>query len=54
MLELTVEGSVDEIIKMASRYTVLNVLSREQDLEEVFLTYYAGPTPDAAEPETDA
>ena len=50
MLELTVEGSVDEIIKLASRYTVLNILSREQDLEEVFLTYYAGPSAD----ETDA
>lgn len=49
MLELTVEGSVDEIIKLASRYTVLNVLSREQDLEEVFLTYYAGPSADETE-----
>ena len=49
MLELTVEGSVDEIIKLASRYTVLNVLSREQDLEEVFLTYYAGPSSDEAD-----
>ena len=43
VLGLTVEGSVDDIIKLASRYTVLNVLSREQDLEEVFLTYYAAP-----------
>ena len=52
MVELTVEGSVDDIIKLASRYTVLNVLSREQDLEEVFLTYYAAPEPEAeAEPE---
>jgi ABC-2 type transport system ATP-binding protein len=42
-LNLTVEGSVDDIIKTASRYTVLNVLSREQDLEQVFLTYYADP-----------
>ena len=43
---LTVEGSVDDIVKLASRYTVLNVVSREQDLEEVFLTYYAGPSAD--------
>jgi ABC-2 type transport system ATP-binding protein len=46
VLSLTVEGSVDDIIKLASRYTVLNVLSREQDLEEVFLTYYAAPMPE--------
>jgi len=49
ILNLTVEGSVDEIIKLASRYTVLNVLSREQDLEEVFLTYYSGPSQDEAD-----
>jgi ABC-2 type transport system ATP-binding protein len=46
ILHLTVEGSVDDIIKLASRYTVLNVVSREQDLEEVFLTYYAAAEPD--------
>ena len=46
IVELTVEGSVDDIVKLASRYTVLNVLSREQDLEEVFLTYYAASEPD--------
>jgi ABC-2 type transport system ATP-binding protein len=55
ILELTVEGSVDDIIKLASRYTVLNVLSREQDLEEVFLTYYAAPEPDEqADPPDEA
>ena len=41
VLDLTVEGSLDDIVKVASRYTVLNIVSREQDLEEVFLTYYA-------------
>ncbi|HKZ75720.1 MAG TPA: ABC transporter ATP-binding protein [Actinomycetota bacterium] len=50
VLQLTVEGSVDDIIKLASRYTVLNVLSREQDLEEVFLTYYAVPESEADAP----
>jgi hypothetical protein len=30
-------------VKLASRFTVLNIVSREQDLEEVFLTYYAAP-----------
>jgi ABC-2 type transport system ATP-binding protein len=50
MLELVVEGSVDDIIKVASRYRVDNVISREQDLEEVFLTYYADGTDDDASP----
>jgi ABC-2 type transport system ATP-binding protein len=52
VLDLTVEGSVDEIVKLASRFTVLNVVSREQDLEEVFLTYYAVPETEP-EPETE-
>jgi ABC-2 type transport system ATP-binding protein len=46
ILGLTVEGSVDDIVKLASRFTVLNIVSREQDLEEVFLTYYAAPEPE--------
>jgi ABC-2 type transport system ATP-binding protein len=55
VLDLTVEGSVDEIVKLASRFTVLNVVSREQDLEEVFLTYYAVPeTQTETEPEPEA
>jgi ABC-2 type transport system ATP-binding protein len=53
VLSLTVEGSVDDIIKLASRYTVLNVLSREQDLEEVFLAYYAASPPEDAAPGGD-
>jgi ABC-2 type transport system ATP-binding protein len=52
ILDLTVEGSVDDIVKLASRFTVLNVVSREQDLEEVFLTYYAAPEPEP-EPESE-
>ena len=43
MLELVVEGMVDDIIKVASRYRVENVISREQDLEEVF-DYLLEPT----------
>ncbi len=52
MLELVVEGMVDDIIKVASRYRVENVISREQDLEEVFLTYYHDGTDEAAPPPT--
>ncbi|HEY4767756.1 MAG TPA: ABC transporter ATP-binding protein [Candidatus Limnocylindria bacterium] len=52
MLELVIEGMVDDIIKVASRYRVENVISREQDLEEVFLTYYHDGTDEAATPPT--
>ncbi len=33
-------GSVDSLMKMASRYEVTNIISQEPDLEEIFLTYY--------------
>ncbi|AOW92640.1 ABC transporter [Rhodococcus sp. WMMA185] len=34
------EGSVNDILKAAMAHEVLNLNSRESDLEEVFLTYY--------------
>jgi ABC-2 type transport system ATP-binding protein len=37
-----VTGSVDAVIKLASRYEVLDLISHEPDLEEVFLAYYSG------------
>lgn len=37
-----VVGSVDELIKAASRFEVTNVVSHEADLEELFLRYYRG------------
>jgi ABC-2 type transport system ATP-binding protein len=33
---------VDAVIKAASRYEVLDIISHEPDLEEVFLAYYSG------------
>ena len=39
-LKCTVAGSVDELIKAASRFEVLNISSHEPDLEDIFLDYY--------------
>lgn len=36
----TVVGSLDAVIKAASRFTVTDVISHEPGLEEVFLNYY--------------
>ena len=41
-LNLRVTGPVDEVIKAAARYEILNLTSQEGDLEEVFLDYYRG------------
>lgn len=35
-------GSVDELIKAAAVFEVVNVVSHEADLEELFLAYYRG------------
>jgi ABC-2 type transport system ATP-binding protein len=37
-----VTGSMDAVIKAAARYEVLDLISHEPDLEEVFLAYYSG------------
>ena len=47
VLVLSVRGDMDEVIKKASQYEVVNVSTRSGELEEVFLSYYAG-THDAA------
>lgn len=36
----TIEGSVDALIKAAARFELLNIISHEPDLEEIFLAYY--------------
>jgi beta-exotoxin I transport system ATP-binding protein len=41
VLRLRVQGSVDPVIKVASRFEVLDIMSHEPSLEEIFLTYYA-------------
>ncbi len=42
-LSCNVTGSVDSLIKLAARYTVVNIQSGHPALEEVFLTYYSQP-----------
>ena len=42
-LSCNVTGSVDSLIKLAARYTVVNIQSGHPGLEEVFLTYYSQP-----------
>ena len=39
-LRCTVAGSVDELVKAAARFEVLNISSNEPDLEDIFLDYY--------------
>jgi ABC-2 type transport system ATP-binding protein len=40
VISVVVEGSVDRVIKAASRLEVLRVVTHETDLEDVFLGYY--------------
>ena len=42
MLRCTVVGSLDALIKAAARFEVVNVISHEPSLEEIFLAYYSG------------
>jgi ABC-2 type transport system ATP-binding protein len=40
IVQCTVEGSVDALIKAAAQFEVVNIVSHQPDLEEIFLTYY--------------
>jgi len=40
ILSCTVSGSLDAVIKAAAKFTVNNIISREPNLEDIFLTYY--------------
>jgi ABC-2 type transport system ATP-binding protein len=39
-LRCTVSGSLDAVIKAAAQFTVLNVITEEPHLEEIFLAFY--------------
>ena len=41
-LRLTIQGDLDALIKMAARYQVASLVSREPSLEDVFLRFYQG------------
>ena len=45
---LTVQGSMDEVVKEAARHDVITVSTRAGELEEVFLSYYAGANDNAS------
>ena len=42
-LRITLAGPIDPVVKALARYEVLDLQSREPSLEEIFLTFYAGP-----------
>ncbi len=42
VLAVTVSGSLDTVIKEAANYDVVSISTRDSELEEVFLSYYAG------------
>ncbi len=48
VLRCTVIGTLDALIKTAARFQVVNVISREPSLEEIFLAYYSGGESHAA------
>jgi ABC-2 type transport system ATP-binding protein len=48
VVRCAVEGSVDALIKAAAGYELVNLVSHEPDLEEIFLAYYRRGAPDAA------
>ena len=40
VVRCAITGTVDAVIKAAAKHEVVNVISHEPDLEEVFLAYY--------------
>jgi ABC-2 type transport system ATP-binding protein len=42
VLTCSVVGSLDALVKAASKYEVINIISHEPTLEEIFMTYYNG------------
>ena len=42
VVRLTVEGTLDSVIKLASQYEVVSLATDKGDLDEVFLSYYEG------------
>ena len=39
-LTCNVTGSLDALVKVAAQFEVVNIISHEPTLEEIFLTYY--------------
>jgi ABC-2 type transport system ATP-binding protein len=49
VLQCSVEGSVNALIKAAAQFEVVNIVSHQPDLEEIFLRYYGQKEQHAAE-----
>ena len=47
VVRCTVSGSVDAVVKAAARHEVLDLVSHDPSLEQVFLAYYTGESGDA-------
>ena len=43
-VRLVVQGDVDALIKLAARYPLVNIVSQEPSLEDIFLRYYRDGT----------
>ena len=41
LLTCTVVGSLDALVKTAARFEVVNIISHEASLEDIFMTYYS-------------
>ena len=39
-LRIIIQGDIDPLIKLAAQYPVVNIVSQEPSLEEIFLRYY--------------
>jgi len=42
VLRFTVAGPLDAVVKTAAKFEVINIISHEPNLEDIFLTYYGG------------
>ena len=42
-MHIAFEGSADALVKAAAAHEVLEIRSRENDLEDVFLSYFQDP-----------
>lgn len=48
ILHCDIIGSLDKFIKELGKYEVVNLITREPDLEQIFLTYYTGKNKDGS------
>jgi ABC-2 type transport system ATP-binding protein len=48
-LRIIVQGDIDPLIKLAAQYRVVNIVSQEPSLEEIFLRYYRAGGADGQE-----